>query len=81
MALSRVLAQRSGTPLQLLIVDEGFGTQDSHGCERLIAALNAIAPEFSCILTVTHINQFKEAFDTRIEITKTENGSQIRLAR
>ncbi len=80
LALSRILAQRSGTPLQLLIIDEGFGTQDSHGCERLIAALNAIASEFACILTVTHVTQFKEAFDTRIEVYKTENGSQIRLS-
>ena len=80
LALSRILAQRSGTALQLLIVDEGFGTQDSHGCERLIAALNAIASEFSCILTVTHINQFKEAFDTRIEVYKTKEGSQIRIS-
>ena len=79
LALSRILAQRSGTPLQLLIVDEGFGTQDAHGCERLIAALNAIASEFACILTVTHIAQFKEAFDTRIEVYKTQNGSQIRI--
>ncbi|MBL1210945.1 exonuclease subunit SbcC [Geminocystis sp. GBBB08] len=66
LALSRILAQRSGTALQLLIIDEGFGTQDSEGCDRLIAALNAIAEDFACILTVTHMPQFKEAFQTRI---------------
>ncbi len=80
LALSRILAQRSGTPLQLLIVDEGFGTQDAEGCDRLIAALNAIAPEFACILTVTHVNQFKEAFQTRIEVYKTPEGSKIKLS-
>ncbi len=80
LALSRVLAQRSGTALQLLIIDEGFGTQDSNGCDRLIAALNAIASEFACILTVTHVTQFKEAFENRIEVYKTENGSQIHLS-
>ncbi|BAQ64832.1 exonuclease subunit SbcC [Geminocystis sp. NIES-3709] len=80
LAISRILAQRSGTPLQLLIVDEGFGTQDSEGCDRLIAALNAIAEDFACILTVTHMPQFKEAFQTRIEVYKTEEGSKIRLS-
>lgn len=79
LALARLLAQRAGTALQLLIVDEGFGTQDSEGCDRLIAAINAIASDFSCILTVTHMPQFKEAFQHRIEVRKTERGSQLIL--
>ncbi len=80
LALAKLLAQRSGTALQMLIIDEGFGTQDSEGCERLIAAINAIASDFSCILTVTHMQQFKEAFQTRIEVYKTNEGSQIKLS-
>lgn len=80
LALARLLANRSGTALQMLIVDEGFGTQDTDGCERLIAAINAIASDFACILTVTHMLQFKEAFQARIEVFKTANGSQLRLS-
>jgi exonuclease SbcC len=80
LALARLLAQRAGTSLQMLIVDEGFGTQDSEGCDRLIAAINAIASDFSCILTVTHMPQFKEAFQTRIEVRKTQQGSQLSLS-
>lgn len=80
LALSRLLAQRSGTALQMLIIDEGFGTQDAEGCDRLIAAITAIAPDFACILTVTHVPHFKEAFQTRIEVIKTETGSQLSLS-
>lgn len=72
LALARVLAQRSGATLQMLIVDEGFGTQDQEGCERLVAAINAIAADFACILMVTHMPTLKEAFQTRLEVTKTE---------
>lgn len=79
LALARLLAQRSGTALQMLIVDEGFGTQDTEGCDRLIAAINAIATDFACILTVTHVPHFKEAFQARIEVSKTPNGSQLQL--
>jgi exonuclease SbcC len=79
LALARLLAQRSGTALQMLIVDEGFGTQDDAGCNRLIGAINAIAPDFACILMVTHMPHFKEAFQTRIEVTKTAEGSQVHL--
>jgi DNA repair protein SbcC/Rad50 len=79
LALARLLAQRSGMALQLLIVDEGFGTQDEAGCDRLIGALNAIAPDFACILAVTHMPHLKEAFQTRIEVYKTDRGSQLRI--
>jgi exonuclease SbcC len=77
LALAKLLAQQSGTALQMLIIDEGFGTQDEEGCDRLIAAINAISPEFACILTITHLSFFKEAFPLRIEVTKTANGSQL----
>ncbi len=79
LALAKLLSQRAGTPLQMLIVDEGFGTQDQEGCDRLIAAINAIANDFKCILAVTHMPQFKEAFHTRIEVIKTVEGSQIEV--
>lgn len=77
LALARLLAQRSGTALQMLIIDEGFGTQDVAGCDRLIGAINAIAPDFACILAVTHMPQLKEAFQTRIEVYKSGQGSQL----
>ncbi|MEL6231935.1 MAG: SbcC/MukB-like Walker B domain-containing protein, partial [Cyanobacteria bacterium J06627_3] len=80
LALARLLAQRSGLALQMLIIDEGFGTQDQAGCDRLVAAINAIAPDFACILAVTHMPHFREAFQTRIDVVKTEQGSQIRLS-
>jgi DNA repair protein SbcC/Rad50 len=79
LALAKLLSQRAGTPLQMLIVDEGFGTQDREGCDRLISAINAISNDFACILTVTHMPQFREAFQTRIEVHKTAKGSQIQV--
>lgn len=80
LALAKLLAQRSGTSLQMLIVDEGFGTQDTEGCNRLVGAINAIASDFACILTVTHMPQFKEAFQTRIEVYKSDRGSSLQVS-
>ena len=80
LALARLLSQRAGTALQMLIIDEGFGTQDAVGCDRLIAAINAIASDFACILTVTHMPHLKEAFQARIEVNKTAQGSKITLS-
>jgi DNA repair protein SbcC/Rad50 len=79
LALSRILAQRKGGTLQTLIIDEGFGSQDPEGCDRLIAAINAIAPNFECILAITHMPPLKEAFSAQIEVTKTDAGSKLTL--
>jgi DNA repair protein SbcC/Rad50 len=80
LALAKLLAQRSGSSLQMLIVDEGFGTQDAEGCNRLVGAINAIASDFACILAVTHMPQFREAFQTRIEIYKSDRGSGLQIS-
>ncbi|MBD2101527.1 AAA family ATPase [Leptolyngbya sp. FACHB-261] len=79
LALSKLLAQRAGTALQTLIIDEGFGTQDAEGCERLVAAINTISPDFACILVITHMPLLKEAFETRIEVSKMPEGSHLSL--
>ena len=80
LAIARLLALRSGTALQMLIIDEGFGTQDRAGCDRLVAAIEAIAPDFACILTITHMPYFREAFQTRIDVSKDESGSRIAIS-
>ncbi len=42
-ALSRLLAKRAGAPLPTLIIDEGFGTQDSSGIEKLKEAMSRVS--------------------------------------
>ncbi|MGD8517958.1 MAG: SMC family ATPase [Anaerolineae bacterium] len=79
-ALSKLLARRAGAQLQMLIIDEGFGTQDAEGRERLVEAINSIQDDFARVLVITHIEELKDAFPVRIEVTKTESGSQIELS-
>ncbi|MBF8285043.1 MAG: SMC domain protein [Anaerolineales bacterium] len=76
-ALSQLLARRAGTQVQTLIVDEGFGVLDAAGRERLVEAINAAQSDFQRILVVTHIDELKDAFPARIEITKGPDGSEI----
>jgi exonuclease SbcC len=74
-ALSKMLTHRAGAPLQTLILDEGFGTQDPRGRESIVDALHAIADQFALILVITHVEELKEAFPTRIEVVKGATGS------
>ncbi|MGQ9832455.1 MAG: AAA family ATPase [Candidatus Villigracilaceae bacterium] len=79
LALSEVLAQRKGARLQTLVIDEGFGSQDTQGRQRLIEAINLIRGDFAKILVITHLDELKDAFPTRIEVEKTESGSAFRV--
>ena len=76
-ALSKLLARRAGAQLQTLVIDEGFGTQDAQGRQRLVEAINAIQGDFARVLVITHIDALKDAFPVRIEVTKTADGSSV----
>lgn len=77
LALSQLLAKRAGARLQTLVIDEGFGSQDPQGRQRLVEAINAIQDDFACILIITHIDELRDAFPARIEVTKGITGSTI----
>ena len=79
LALSKILAQRKGARLQTLVIDEGFGSQDTQGKQRLIEAINLVKNDFAKILVITHLDELKDAFPTRIEVEKTEHGSTLHV--
>jgi len=78
-ALSKLLARRSGAPLPILFIDEGFGSQDRIGQERLTEAIQSIQNDFERIIVITHIEQVKDAFPVRIEVVKGPTGSTFTI--
>jgi exonuclease SbcC len=76
-ALSKVLAKRMGAPLPTLFIDEGFGTQDTVGRERILDVINSIGEDFEKVLVITHFDDLKDGFEVRINVLKDESGSTI----
>ncbi len=79
-ALSKLLARRAGATIDLLVIDEGFGTQDSRGRDGLIEAIRSVEDDFTTILTVTHIDEIRDQFPQRIDVIKTPDGSRATVA-
>ena len=79
-ALSKVLSQRTGAPLPTLFIDEGFGTQDTSGRERILDVISAIEDDFDKIIIITHLDDLKDMFPVRIEVQKDANGSTFWLS-
>jgi len=79
-ALSKLLARRAGASLRLLVLDEGIGSQDADGRERLMEAIAAIEKDFAKVIVISHVEEIKEAFPTRIEVEPGPDGSKVMVA-
>lgn len=78
-ALSQLLARRAGAQLRTLFIDEGFGTQDEAGRNKLVEAITAIQDDFDLILVITHIDELRDSFPVHVIVDKTPNGSRISI--
>ncbi len=76
-ALSQMLARRAGAQLRTLFIDEGFGTQDEEGRNKLVEAITAIQDDFALILVITHIDELRDSFPVHVQIEKLADGSRI----
>ena len=76
-ALSQLLARRAGAHLRTLFIDEGFGTQDEVGRDKLVEAITAIQDDFDLVLVITHIDELRDSFPVHVMVDKTASGSRI----
>lgn len=70
LALSKYLATTSGTPIKMLVIDEGFGTQDQTGIEAMVEVMNQVSDDFEKLILITHLEEMQDAFPTRIVVEK-----------
>jgi exonuclease SbcC len=78
-ALSKLLARRAGAQLRTLIMDEGFGSQDAAGRQKLVDAIQSVQDDFAKILVITHVEELQDAFPVRIHVEKTAEGSMFSI--
>ena len=75
--LTRFLVRRSGSPIEFLGVDEGWGALDPEGIVAMLDALRMLHDEFSLILTITHTPEVAAAFESRYEVEKDADGTSV----
>jgi exonuclease SbcC len=76
-AISRLLVRRAGAAMPILIIDEGFGTQDNAGMGKMVESINSIQDDFEKIFVITHLDELKERFPVLINIEKGPDGSTV----
>ena len=82
-ALSRLVSLRSGVRSPILFIDEGFGSQDQIGQDRLREAIQKVSNsenyKFKKIIVITHLESLKESFGVALEVSKNESSSYFSL--
>lgn len=78
-ALSKILAKRSGSTIKTFIIDEGFGSQDGVALESIVQMLYSIQEIFDLIIIVSHLPFLKEEFPVHFVVNKGINGSVISI--
>ncbi len=78
-AISKLLTRRAGATLQMLIIDEGFGSQDEEGLVHIMEVIHALQNDFEKIIIVSHLDTMKEQFPVHFHVEKDSSGSKVHI--
>ena len=76
---SKFLTERAGAEIKILVLDEGLGSLDKTNCISVIEVIKEMGDYFEMILVITHIDELKDAFEQKIEISRNSNGSKVKV--
>lgn len=78
--LAKFLAKRAGATIDFFIVDEGLGSQDDNARQQFVTSVYGLTKVFKKIMCITHIEEMKEAFKTKVLVEKDPiEGSKVTL--
>ncbi|MEM0343197.1 MAG: SMC family ATPase [Thermoplasmata archaeon] len=76
LAISNIIADRTGaSPVNIMILDEIFGSQDANRKRSVMTALSRLSNRFRQIFIITHIEDVKDATNYIIRVTERDDGT------
>ncbi len=79
-ALAELLAQRAGSKVEWLTIDEGLGSQDAEHRALVLESIKSVASRFKRVLVITHIEDAQAAFDQVIRFDNSDGGVEVLVA-
>ena len=64
--------------LDMMFIDEGFGSLDEHAREQAVRVLKEMAGGSKLIGIISHVTELKQEMEDQLLITKDEEGSHVR---
>ena len=67
----------SAIHLDMLFIDEGFGSLDNHSRTQAVEVLKTLAQGNKLIGIISHVSELKTQLETQLTVEKKEDGSHI----
>ena len=64
--------------LDILFIDEGFGSLDNHSREQAVKVLQQMAGGSRLIGIISHVTEMKQEIEDQLVVSKDEEGSHVR---
>jgi exonuclease SbcC len=74
LAISQMIAERSGQSFSLLVLDEIFGSLDEEHRRSVVELLRRVRDRFEQVILITHIDSVREGLDRVISVTYDEES-------
>ena len=74
----QIQARSGAINLEMMFVDEGFGTLDNNARNEAVKILKNMAGGSKLIGIISHVNELKQEIEEQLIVTKDENGSKAR---
>lgn len=75
LGLARCIARRTGSPIETIVMDEGWGALDEETQRAVQDVLTRLSTEFA-VFTVSHIENVRDAFPNLIEVDMSTGTSK-----
>ncbi len=72
LAVSQLIAERSGQPFSLLVLDEVFGSLDDQRRANVVELLRRLQDRFEQVIVITHIDGVRDGLDRVLEVSIDE---------
>lgn len=74
-AISELVSNRSGKPINFIVLDEVFGSQDQQRRRNILQALRQLDDLFAQIFLITHAEDIKDRLESVMLLSRHERGT------
>ncbi len=74
----QIQEQSAAVNLDIMFIDEGFGSLDDHSRSQAVRVLQQMAMGSRLIGIISHVTELKQEIDDQLVVRKDENGSHAR---
>lgn len=80
LALARLITEKAGVPLSLLMLDEVFGSLDSERRQHVLEVLYSLRDWFQQILVISHLEEINDAVDRSLWVHRDPLSRSSRVS-